>query len=254
MPSHSLVVYSYAMSAIMETFLDMIEAVQSDLTVGSESTLFSETAIKQALNRAYAKCGALFRWPELEDAKKTSTQIGQEYYDFPEDWRPDSIWRLEVGGDQWGESPDGSPMSYDDYMVWRSDDDNANSTEKKWSVQYKRYFIFPVPTTAGSYNISVWGQKNVTELSGDTDETVFSHSMPECNEAIVLEAVAILKGKGEDDKVGQLRSAEAKAILAMSWSKIKQDQAKFEKDQPFFYVTDMFSGKNSGAQNTGNFD
>jgi hypothetical protein len=238
----------------MDTFLEMIQAVQSDLTVGDESVLFPLATVKLAINRAYSKSGGLFRWPDLEDAKKTSTQANQEYYDFPSTWRPDSIWRLEVDNTQWGEDPDGSPMSYDDYMVWRADTSNASSTEKKWAVQHTRYFIFPVPTTAGSYNISVWGYKNVETLTDDTDETIFSYSLPECNEAVVLEAVAILKGKGEEDKSGQFRSAEAKAILAMAWTKIKQEQAKYEKDQPFFYVTDMFSGKNSGAQNTGNFD
>lgn len=237
----------------MNTFLSLIEAVQSDLTVGSESTLFPLATIKLAINRAYRKSGALFRWPDLEDAKKTSTQAGQEYYDFPDTWRPDSIWRLEVDNYQWGEDPDGSPMSYDDYMVWRADTDNANSTEKKWAVQHTRYFIFPVPTTAGDYNISVWGQKNVEELTGDSDTTIFSYNMPDCNEAIVLEAVAILRGKGEDEKTGQFKSAEAKAILALAWSKIKQDQAKYEKDQPFFEVTDMFSGKGNNGQITGNF-
>jgi hypothetical protein len=237
----------------MNTFLSLIEAVQSDLTVGTESTLFPLTTIKLAINRAYRKSGALFRWPDLEDAKKTSTQIGKEYYDFPETWRPDTIWRLEVDDTQWGEDPDGSPMSYDDYMVWRADTGNANSTEKKWAVQHTRYFIYPVPTTLGSYNISVWGQMNVEELTDDEDTTIFSYNMPDCNEALVLEAVAILKGKGEDDKSGQFRSAEAKAILALAWSKIKQDQAKYEKDQPFFYVSDMFSGTGGSGQITGNF-
>lgn len=237
----------------MNTFLSLIEAVQSDLTVGTESTLFPLATIKLALNRAYRKSGALFRWPDLEDAKKTSTQVGQEYYDFPDTWRPDSIWRLEVDDTQWGEDPDGSPMSYDDYMVWRSDTGNSSSTEKKWAVQHTRYFIFPIPTTAGDYNISVWGQKNVEELTNDGDVTIFSYNMPDCNEAIVLEAVAILRGKGEDEKTGQFKSAEAKAILALAWSKIKQDQAKYEKDQPFFEVGDMFSGKGNSGQITGNF-
>lgn len=235
----------------MDTFAEMIVVLQSDLNVNENSSLFPPITIKAALNRAYRKAGALFRWPALEDAKKTSTAINQEYYDAPETWRPDSIFRVEIDGDQWGEDPDGSPMVYEDYLVWRADDDNANSTEKKWAVQWLRYFVFPIPTTKGDNNIHVWGQKNVATLVADGATTIFSHSMPECNEAIVLEAKAILQAKGEDERK-EMASLEAKQILATAFNKIKQEQAKYEKIQPMFYVEDMF-GKGTTEQKTGNF-
>lgn len=237
----------------MDLFSELVQAVQDDLTVGSESTLFPLALIKRAINRAYRKAAGLFRWPELEDAKKTSTVSGQEYYDFPQNWQADSIKRLEVDDNQYGETPDGSPMNYDDYLTWRRDDDNANSTDKKWSVQWRRFFIYPVPTTNGNNNITVWGQRVVDALASDGDVTIFSYALPEGNEAIVLEAVAILKSKGEQEKSGEFRSAEAKQILATAWGKIKQNQAKYEKTQPFFDVPDMF-GKTSVKQITGNFN
>ena len=236
----------------MDLFSELITAVQDDLTVGNESSLFPLALVKRAINRAYRKASSLFRWPELEDAKKTSTVISQEYYDFPTNWQTDSIWRLEVGGDQWGEDPDGSPMSYEDYLEWRANDDNDNSTSKKWSVQYRRYFIYPVPTTNGTNNIVVWGQRVPDALSADGDVTIFSYSQPECNEAIVLEAVAILRAKGENEKSSGFKSAEAKQLLATAWGKIKQNQAKYEKTQPFFNVNDMF-GPSNVKQITGNF-
>lgn len=237
----------------MDLFSDLITGVQDDQTIGNESTLYPLALVKRAINRAYRKAGGLFRWPELRDAQKTSTATSQEYYDFPDNWQSDSMWRLEVDGDQYGETPDGSPMDWTDYTIWRANDDNANSTSKKWSVQNRRYFIYPVPTTDGSSNICVWGYKVVSELSSDGDTTIFSYSLPECNEAIVLETVAILKSKGELEKSGEFRSAEAKQILATSWARLRQNQAKYEKTQPFFYVEDLF-GKSSVKQVTGNFD
>lgn len=236
----------------MDLFNELQVAVQSDMTIGSESTLYPPTTIKLALNRAYRKCGGLFRWPELEDAKKTSTEAGEEYYDYPQGWRPDSIWKIKIDGDRYGEVPDGSPLSYEDYLNWR--EDNPNSTDKKWANQWRRYFVYPVPTTTGDNNICVWGQRNVDTLVNDADVTIWSYSMPECNEAVILEAVAILKSKGEQEKSGEFRSVEAKGILLVAWNKIKQEQAKYKKVQPFFNVSDMF-GKGSGTgQNTGNFD
>jgi hypothetical protein len=238
----------------MDIFSEFQTALQSDLSITSASSLFPLTTQKLALNRAYLKIGALFRWPKLEDAKKTSTAVNQEYYDAPTTWRPDSMWRLEIDGVQYGEDPDGSPIAYEDYLQWRADDDNDNSTDKKWSTQWHRFFVYPVPTSVGSNNICVWGVKNVETLTSDSDTTIFSYSMPECNDAIVLEASAILRKKGEDAKMGQMLSAEAIAILTTAYNKIRQEKSNSEKTQPFLNVGDMFRTSNSNRSTIGNFD
>lgn len=233
----------------MDTLSEIRSVVQSDLNVGSNSSLFPSTRIDSTIQRAYVKTARLFRWPALEDAKKTSTAINQEYYDSPQNWSPNSIWRLEVDDELYGETPDGSPMNFADYLIWKVD--NPNSTLKKWAVQWKRFFIWPVPTTVGSNNITIYGQKNVTALSADGDTTIFSYDMPECNEAIALEAVAILKKKGEIS--GQMYSEEAKQILIVAYNKLRQEQAKYAKVQPAWDVPDYFGTSNAKKQITGNF-
>ncbi len=234
----------------MDTLAEMRTAVQSDLTVGDESTLFTPTAIDLAINRAYRKAGALFPWPELQDARKTTTQTNQEYYDYPETWRSNSIWKLDIDGVRYGEDPDGSPTSFDDYLSWK--EDNSTSTTKKWANQWRRFFIRPVPTVATGV-ISVWGIEMTATLSNGSDYTIFSYHATECNEAIVLEAVAILKAKGEQEKAGEFRSLEAKQILATAWGKIRMEQGKYEKIEPFFNVPDYYSGSGS-SEKIGDFD
>jgi len=226
----------------MELLSDIVVAVQDDLSVDDNSTLYPQATIKRAINRAYRKAGGLFPWPELQDAKKTVTQVNQEYYDYPQTWRSNSIWKLTVtptGDDEerYGEDPDGSPLSFDDYLNWK--EDYPDSTDKRWSNQWRRYFIWPVPTVATS-TITVWGFKNVVALSDDSDTTVFSYSTPENNEAIELEAVAILKSKGDNEKSAQFKSAEAKQILVVAWNKITKEMAKYEKNMPFFNVGDFY--------------
>ena len=227
----------------MDTLANIRVAVQDDLTVGDESTLFSPTIIDRAINRAYRKVGGLFPWPELQDAKKTSTQASQEYYDYPQNWRSNSIWKLVVDGDRYGEDPDGSPLSFDDYLNWK--EDNPDSTDKKWGNQWRRFFIWPVPTVLGSNNICVWGIKVISSISADSDTTIFSYSTPEANEAIELETVAILKSKSDNTESSQFKSLEAKQILSVAWNKISKEQAKYEKNMPFFQVNDFFGGSNS---------
>lgn len=232
----------------MDTYLELQTEVQSDLNVDSNSTLFPLTTIKRVINRSYIKCGGLFRWPETEDAKKTSTVASQEYYDYPDTWRPDSIWKLTVDSTDYGD-----PLDFRDYL-YEKEQDIPSGVDRMWSQQWRRFFIYPTPTTSGDNNISVWGQKIVTALSADGDITIFSYSMPECNDAIVLEASAILKAKGEDQTTTQFKSAEAKQILTIAWGKIRQERAKFEKTTPFFDVPDYFGSKTQDIKNDiGNF-
>jgi len=232
----------------MDLFSELQTTVQSDLSVGSESTLFPLATIKLAINRAYRKAGGLFRWPELEDAKKTSSVSSQEYYDYPDTWQPDSVWKLVVDDQDYGD-----PLVFKDYL-YEKENDIPSGADYLWSSQWRRFFIYPTPTSNGNNNICIWGQKVVTALSADADTTIFSYSLPECNEALVLEATAILRYKGQDEQGGQFRSLQAKEILATAFNKIRQNQAHYEKTQPFFSVPDFFSGKNTTATLIGNFD
>src|SRR3990167_7812334 len=235
----------------MDTLAQLRAAIQDDLTIGDESTLYSPNLIDRAINRAYRKVGGLFPWPELQDALKTSTQINQEYYDYPVTWRSNSVWKLTIDDVRYGEEPDGSPLSFDDYLNWK--EDYPDSTDKKWANQWRRFFVWPVPTAAGTNNIHVWGVKVVETLSDDSDTTVFSYSTPEANEAIELEAVAILKSKGDDDKSAQFKSIEAKQILVVSWNKIAKEMAKYEKIAPMLDVPNFF-GNSSTKDLRGRFD
>ena len=153
--------------------------------------------------------------------------------------------------ERYGEDPDGSPLSFDDYLNWK--EDYPDSTDKKWANQWRRFFVWPVPTTAGTNNIHVWGVKVVETLSDDSDTTVFSYSTPEANESVQLEALAILKSKTDDDKSAQFKSTEAKQILVVSWNKIAKEMAKYEKIAPMLDVPNFF-GNSSTKDLRGRFD
>ncbi len=228
----------------MDLFSDLITGVQDDMTIDSNSTMYPLVAVKRAINRAYTKGSGLFNWPGTEDAQKTSTVKDQDYYDYPQDFRSDSVGRLEVDDKQYGEDPDGSPLAWSDYLIFKRG--NPSSDLKKWANQRRRYFITPTPTVNGADNICIWGYSVPDALSGDGDITIWSYSMPEGNEAVVLEAVAILRTKGEKLKSSEFRSTEAKQILIVAWDKIQKESAKYEKNQPLFDVPDYY-GDNKEA-------
>lgn len=239
----------------MDLFSELITAVQSDLTIDSSSTLFDPTKVKLSLNRAYNKAAGIFRWPETEDAQKTSSVSGQEDYDYPDNWRPDTAWKLKLNGTDLGDN--GDPLMFRDYL-YEKENGMPSGLTTMWSSFGRKLFIYPVPTTNGNVNIEIWGQKVVDPLVNDTDTTIFSYSMRECNDAIVMEAVAILKTKGEDTGTSQFLSINAKGILTIAWNKIRQDQQKYQKTTPFFVVPDFFrrrgnSGNTSNGSPIGNF-
>lgn len=231
----------------MDTLLDMRTAIQRDLTVDGNSTFNSPTVIDGAINRAKRKIESLFRWPGLEDALSTSTIANQYYYDYPDNWRPDSIWKLVVNNIDYGD-----PLVFRDFL-YEKENDNPSGLTYKWSNQWKRFFIDPVPTSNGNNNIQIFGLKASTDLTVDADRTIFSGSIPEVNEAIVLEAEAILKYKGNTQQVGQLLSNDAKAIVSVTWGKIKQEQSKFEKTLPYFDVPNFFGNYRTVERKIGNF-
>lgn len=232
----------------MDTFEELIAAVQSDLTLGDESSFITPTTIKLALNRAYRhKVAGLFRWPRLKDALKTSSENGLEYYDYPQNWKPESVWKLKVDGVDYK-----APLAFSDYE-FEKDNDFPSGNTKIWANEDTRYFITPTPTTDGDNNIEIYGFRVPDLLVSNSDTTIFSYNTPELNEAIVLEAKAILKGKAEDDKGGQFASIEAKQICLTVWNKLKMQQAKLIRTVPRFNVPDMF-GRPSSKQVTGNFE
>lgn len=229
----------------MDNLKEMREALQSDHSVGENSSFFTPDTIDSALNRAYRKVGALFNWPALEDAQKTVTEANENYLDGPSFWNPNSMWRLEINGEVYGDEPDHAPMTFHDFLDWKDDTANANSTDKKWSIQWLRYFFTPTPTVAG-LEVCIWGQKNVTKMTADESETIFTGNMPECNEAIVLEADAILNRKGDALNDGQFLSAEAKQILVLANDKVRKAQARSKKNNVQFYTPDFFARNGNG--------
>ena len=231
----------------MDSFSELQTAVYSDITANSDSTLFPLATVKLAINRAYRKAGGLFRWAELEDAQKTSTVASQFYYDYPDNWRPDSAWKVLVDDVDYGD-----PLVFKDYL-YEKEQDIPSGADYLWASQWRRFFLYPTPTASGSKNISIWGYKVVTTLTADSDVTIFSYSMPECNEAVVLEAVAILQAKGENEESSMFKSVEAKQMLATAWDQLKEEQAKYETTTPFLNVPNFF-GTSNDNDNIGKFN
>ena len=109
------------------------------------------------------------------------------------------------------------------------------------------------PQNTGDNNIDLWGFTNPPKLVEGIDTTIFSYAMSEVNEAIVLEALSILRIKGGEQPIRLLRyvqgalllSIEAQDIVQGAWAKVLEEQGKLNKTTPMFNVPDFFR---SGVQ------
>lgn len=157
------------------------------------SGFWTDAAKEQWIFEAVVRICNFRRWKGLELAKYTQTKDGHEYYDYPEDFKINSIYYMEVDGKEYIEK------SWDDYQVYKAN----KSTEKVFSSHDGFYFINPKPVEDNK-EITIWGIKKPVALvtwkaegddsilSGEFDEPVIKLALATCldKEGRKTEAIA----------------------------------------------------------------
>lgn len=221
----------------MDTRADMEAELLAQLQVASNSSMFPSARITQIIQNAYIWATNLFVWVDLVKAKCTSTIAGNEYYDYPEEFRSGTIMRLEIDGESY------KRKSYEDYLDFK--ENNPNSTYKMFANYGRFYFIHPTPTANGSSNMDIWGAIQADPLTNSTDKTIFSGNKEQGNEAIVRKGLSVAL-KRIDASLSQTEETYAITTLA----KLNADEAKAtQRDQriqhPKFIVPDYYRNRNT---------
>lgn len=216
----------------------------SQLQVASNSSLFPSTRITSLIKNAYIWATQLFIWTDLVRAKCTDSVANQEYYDYPEEFRSLTIVRLTMDDLSY------KRKNFEDYLAYR--ENNPGSTFKMFSSFGRQFFIHPTPTANGTNNIDVWGAIQADELDDTSDETIFTNSKEQGNEAVVRKALSVALKRVNPS----LAESEEKAAI-LTLGKLNQDENKYlQRDQrvqhPKFSVPDFFAG-NGGRSTFGNF-
>lgn len=235
------------------TFADMYNELRSRMGAGANSTLYTTTRLKSAINEAYGWAIGAFPWPGLEKSDTTNSFANQDYYDYPAAFKSDSITRLEVDGKSY------SRKQFYDFLQYR--EDNANDTTRLFTQFARQYFIFPAPKTAGVDNISIWGLQEPPVLAGDTDITIFSYNESLANSCIVVYANGILIEKANQGEPrgrvfpGAPQKTQALQELAVLFKRV-QDRRQSDQslNRPMFNIPDFFHrpGFGTGMSNTSN--
>lgn len=228
----------------MTTREDLEAELLELLLVSDNSSLYPATRLTSLIKNAYMWATQLVIWHDLVRAVYTTTFPNTNYYDYPQEFRSESIVRMEINGEKYVRK------NYEDYMDYK----NRNpGTQKKMFASFGRLFFINPVSASGGEQMDLWGAVQADPLDLATDEPIFSNNKQEGNEAVVRKAFATAI-KRVDPNLSKMEEAEALAIL-LRLSKMEQDNTQRNKrlDHPMLNVPDFLGGF-TGSTSYGSFN
>ncbi len=222
----------------------MQTAVKDDLSVNSNyDNFYTLVYIKRIINRMLKLVAGLHPFPHTERALLRSTEANQEWYNNPEDFKTDSIFRLEIDGDSY------IPLNWQDYQKYKTDY-GESATKKYFTTFRNKYFISPTPTADGGNNISIWGQEVPEDMVDDSDVSPFEGE-PILEEEVVELAIAtcLMKGRGANYSRGVERKNNAITYIESIYDTINRRQALTRTQNTSMFKWQPTLPKNGSTRN-----
>jgi len=219
----------------MRTRADMETELLARLQVANNSSMFPSTRLTTLIQNAYQWATTTWVWTDLVNGKFTSSVANNEYYDYPADFRSNTIMRLELDGVSYDRK------AFEDYLAYK--ERNPSDQYKMFASYGRYYFIHPTPSASGTNNITVWGSLMADTLTLSTSTTIFTDNKVEGNEALVKKALAVALTR-IDKNLAKVEEQEAISLL----TKIYVDEkAATQRDQriqhPKFGIPDYYAGR-----------
>ena len=230
----------------MRTREELEDELLEQILASDNSTLYPRSRLTSLIKNAYTWATQLVPWHDLVRAKETSTLATQENYDYPEEFKSESIQRLEIDSVKY------KRVNFEDYLDFQRR--NPNSDKKLFSSFGRQYFINPVPSMAGNNNISVWGSIEADDLDLSTSETIFSRNKSQGNDAVVRKALSVAVKRLDGGLA--TKEEESATVLLSRLFKLEQDgtQRNHRIDHPMMHVPDYFGGSVGGADPIASFN
>lgn len=201
------------------------QAILDELSKTSSDTFHTTTILNRFIQRAVDFVAKYKPWEQTQTSYKFTPTLASdetdEYWDYPENFYSDSIYRLAVGTGTIASDKRYEPLTFEEYLNHKEDDPTS---EKVWTDHKRQYFIYPILT--GSPVITVWGHAKPDTMSSDSDEHPFADDA-QIDEAILSYALSLAytKMRGSYAKTGQEKKAEAIALLNQAWESQRKRQA-----------------------------
>ena len=229
------------------TFLEFQTNIYDDLGVTSSDSFYSLAYIKRRINANMKRVAGYFNWPQTEDAVNRDSEANQEWYNYPENMKQDTIRKLMFNGEYYKKT------AYPDYLQYQ-EDMGANATDKIFTDFQNKYFINPKPTADIVAGISLWGQVIPSDLTADTGVTPF-YNDPDIEEVIYQLSLAdcYKKARGTMFERGATMEKEALQKLEIIKKKVMLRQASYKnKNNNMFEHTELI--RKGGRYKRGTFE
>jgi len=231
----------------MNTLGEIRTRVKRELQLVSTSTIFTDATLNDYIWDAYIWTTSRHVFPKLLKAIATTTTAGAYYYDYPIEFRSETIVKIVIDGKNY------EPKDFEDYLLFK--ENNPNQTHTRIFASYgNQYFVEPTPTST-DLQIIAWGSiqpQRPVDANFDAAKTVFSDSEVEMNEGVMRKSLSDLLGtKSKFENKSDKELVKAQAIVDGGFAKIQQRRYIYQrKDAPFFKAQDFFAmGKSSALGN-----
>lgn len=217
------------------TYTQLQSEVLVRLGADTTSSFYTESDIRDWLNRSYIWSSAYHKWPQTEYKDKSSAFTkGTETYSYPNaTFKTDSIRILQIGSYLF------KKKNFADYLKWR--EDYPDRDDKYFSDYGRSLYINP---NCASGTIYAYGQYTPTGLAMGSSSTVFANNEDEADEAIIEKTLsyAFLKEKKFKESISYESSAKQK--LDELWKRITDEQYAYQNiNQSMFSDIDVVKGE-----------
>lgn len=202
-------------------FDELQQTLLDDLSATTSDAFYTTAYIKRVINRAHKWVAGMRNWPQTEETYKRDSEVGQNYYNYPTNFKTDSIVELSYNG-----------VIYDK-TVWRDYRrylvDNPTGQDKIWSDLKRQYHINEnVALSAITDGIEITGHLIPDSMVNGTDTTLFTGDS-NIENAIIKYAQSLIykKGRGQMYDRGIALEEDAKALLGDAWSQIMKSQGDY---------------------------
>lgn len=205
---------------------DHRQAILDELSKTSSDTFHTTAILNRFINRAVQWAANLKNWQQTQIVRKQAlTLVGDEtdeYWDYPSNFKTDSIYRIAVGTGTIASDQKYRPLVWEEYLDHKETDPTS---EKIWADHRRQVFIYPVVT--GAPVLSLWGHEIPAQLVADANEHPFTGEqlIEEAINAYAL-SLALIKMRGSYIEQGNKKKAEAIALIAQAWDQQRKEQAK----------------------------
>ena len=149
----------------------LIERARRKTGTLEDYTLITDDQLIDALNEVEDHLTRIGDWNEGETETTDSTVDSQQAYSLPDDYKQGSFFKMKFTDD--------TDISYPKYLTWHefceryTNSSNESTKPTHYTIYGGSYYLYPIPVADGADNVTLYHQKDPTDLEGENDVTTY---------------------------------------------------------------------------------